>query len=189
VNITVLGAAGGTGRLVVIQGLRRAHQITAFTRRPHALPATPTSTRVVTGDGRDPDAVRDAVTGTDAVIAIISAPGRRGPHHIAAVAGVLTSVMAETGVRRLAMTTAYPIVAERPRIPLTLLRWAYADAAQMEQIVSATDLDWRIVRPNRLTDKPASGRVQISRGPLDRPGAMTRADAATTLLDTVEGPA
>jgi hypothetical protein len=42
------------------------------------------------------------------------------------------------------------------------------------------------VRLNRLLDKPARGNVQISRDLLDRPRSITRADAAATLVDTVE---
>ncbi|WP_433497707.1 NAD(P)-dependent oxidoreductase [Sphaerimonospora sp. CA-214678] len=190
-NITVIGSTGRTGRQVLAEGLRRGHQITAFTRRPRCLPAVPAPTRVVTGDGRDPDAVREALAGADAVIAVVAAADRKGPHHTAAVARVLTGVMAETGVRRLAITSAYPIVGDRPRLPMALLRWmladAYADTAQMEEVVSATDLDWTIVRLTRLIDKPARGGVHISRGLLDRPGTLTRADVAATLLDTVEG--
>ncbi|MFB9239176.1 NAD(P)-dependent oxidoreductase [Plantactinospora siamensis] len=189
-NLTVLGSTGRTGRLVVAEGLRRGHRITAFTRRPDALPAAPAPTRVVTGDGRDRAAVGAAVIGADAVIAVIGGTGRRGPHHTAAVAGVLAACMSENGVRRLAITSAYPIVAVRPRLAMALLRWlladAYADVARMERIVSAADLDWTIVRLNRLTDGPPRGRPRISRDLLDRPSPITRADAAGVLLNTVE---
>ena len=37
------------------------------------------------------------------------------------------------------------------------------------------DLDWTVVRPGRLTDDPATGRVQV--GSLSR-GSVTRADVA-----------
>jgi hypothetical protein len=97
--------------------------------------------------------------------------------------------MAEQGVRRLVVTSVYPIVADRPRLPITVLRFvfadAYADAADMEQVVSASGLDWTIVRLNRLTDKPAQGAVRTSRELLDKPSAMTRADTAAMLLDIV----
>jgi hypothetical protein len=67
-----------------------------------------------------------------------------------------------------------------------ILRAAYADLAQMERIVSASDLDWTIARLNRLLDKPARGRARISTTLLDKPAAITRADAAATLLDLAE---
>jgi uncharacterized protein YbjT (DUF2867 family) len=188
-RITVIGATGRTGRHVVNEGLRRGYEITAFTRRPEALPDPSGLAAVVPGDGRDPDAVRRAVTNADAVIAIVTAGTRKGPHPAAAVSRVLSRAMAQQGVRRLVVTSVYPIVADRPRLPVAVLRLvfasAYADVAEMEAIVSGSSLDWTIVRLNRLTDKPARGGIRTSRGLLDRPSAMSRADAATTLLDIV----
>ena len=58
--------------------------------------------------------------------------------------------------------------------------------AELEQVVSSSDLDWTIVRLNRLNDGPATGRLRTSRVLLATPRAHTRADAATTLLDIVE---
>jgi uncharacterized protein YbjT (DUF2867 family) len=188
-RITVVGATGRTGRHVVDEGLRRGHDITAFTRRPEAVPDPSWLAAVTAGDGRDPEAVRRGITNADAVIAIVTAGTRKGPHPAAAVARVLTQAMAEQGVRRLVVTSVYPIVADRPRLPIAVLRFvfadAYADAAEMEQVVSASGLDWTIVRLNRLTDKPAQGAVRTSRELLDKPSAMTRADTAAMLLDIV----
>jgi uncharacterized protein YbjT (DUF2867 family) len=58
----------------------------------------------------------------------------------------------------------------------------------MERIVAGSGLDWTIVRLNRLTNRPATGRVYTSRGLLARPRAIARADAAATLLDKVADP-
>jgi uncharacterized protein YbjT (DUF2867 family) len=188
-RITVFGSTGLTGRHVLTEGLRRGHTITAFTRRPEALPRTASRAAVVTGDGRDPDAVRRAVTGADAVIGIVSAPHRKGPHHTAAVFEVITKAMTDLGVRRLVATSAYPIVARKPRLPMALLRLlladAYADGARMEHLLAASEMDWTVVRLNRLTNAPARGRVRLSRGQFDKPKGLTRADAAATLLDIV----
>jgi putative NADH-flavin reductase len=189
-RITVFGSTGRTGRLVLTEGLRRGHGLTAFTRRPEALPDPSRLAAVISGDGRDPQAVRRAIAGSDAVIAIVAAGSRKGPHHTAAVSRVITDAMTDLGVRRLAITSAYPVVAERPRLAIALLRLvlaeAYADLSQMEQIVSATDLDWTIVRLNRLTNQPAQGGVRTSRGFFDKASGMTRADAAAALLDIIE---
>jgi uncharacterized protein YbjT (DUF2867 family) len=189
-RVTVFGSTGRIGRLVLAEGLRRGHQLTAFSRRPESLPDRSRLAAVVSGDGRDPQAVREAIAGADAVIAIVVADSRKGPHHSAAVSRVIVDAMTDLSVRRLAFTSAYPIVANKPRLPIALLRFmladAYADLSRMEQIVSASDLDWTIVRLNRLTDRPARGALRTSRGLFDKPSAMTRADAAATLLDIVE---
>lgn len=192
-NVTVIGSTGRTGSQVLAEGRRRGHRMTAFTRRPETLAAPENLAAVVAGDGRDPEAVRRAVRGADAVISIVSAPGRGGPHQAAAVARVLTTAMAELGVRRLAVTSAYPIVAERPRVPMAVLRWlfrqAYADASEMERIVMGSDLDWTVVRLGRLTNGPARGGTRTTPGQLDRTAPISRADAAALLLDVVADPA
>jgi len=78
-KLTVIGATGRTGRHVVDEALRRGHKVTAFTRRPEALTERSRLDGVVVGDGRDPEAVRKAVSGADAVIAIVAAASRKGP--------------------------------------------------------------------------------------------------------------
>lgn len=190
-RVTIFGSTGRTGRLVVREGLRRGHEITAFTRRPHLLePSTSGLGRVVEGDARDPVAVSEAVTGTEAVIAIIGAASRRGPFHAAEAGKVITRAMTDAGARRLVFTSAYPLVADRPRLPVwmlhRLLAASYADLAEMEQIVMSSELDWTIARLNRLTDKPPQGQLMVSRHLLRKPSALSRSDVALVLVDLVE---
>jgi putative NADH-flavin reductase len=194
-KITVFGSTGRTGSHVLSEGLRRGHEITAFTRRPDALaspsPGAPSApAAVVRGDGRDPVAVREAITGADAVIAIIAAQSRNGPHQAAEVASQIIGQMTDLGIRRLVITSAYPIVADKPRVPIALLRWflatAYADSAAMARTVRASGLDWTIAYLNRLTNKPATGGFRISHELFRKPSSITRADAATALLDLAE---
>jgi putative NADH-flavin reductase len=190
VNLTVFGSTGRTGRHVVEQAMARGHRVTAFTRRPGGLADCAGLAAVVHGDGRDPKAVGQAVRGVDAVIAVIGPASRNGPHQVAEVATTLIAVMGDAGVRRLVVTSAYPLVGDRPQVPIALLRRilaaAYADAAAMERAVSASGLDWTIARLNRLTSKPATGQARISPGLFARPTAITRADAARALLDITE---
>ncbi|WP_374928642.1 NAD(P)-dependent oxidoreductase [Kytococcus sedentarius] len=60
-RIIVLGAAGATGRRVVAEARRRGHEVTAAGRT-----AGPAIDQVV--DGRDADALADAVRGHDALV-------------------------------------------------------------------------------------------------------------------------
>jgi uncharacterized protein YbjT (DUF2867 family) len=98
-RITVFGATGRTGRHLLAAGQRRDHQITAFTRRPEALVDPSALAAVVGGDGRDPQAVRQAVDGADAVISTMSAERRTGPRHVAEVSRVIALAMADLGRR------------------------------------------------------------------------------------------
>jgi uncharacterized protein YbjT (DUF2867 family) len=188
-KITVVGATGRTARHVLAQGLRRGHQLTALTRRPHALENPTALAAVIEGDGRDPHAVRKAIDGADAVLSTVPGAVRNDPHRLADVTRVLTQAMADLGVGRLVVTSVYPIIVDHPPLGMAVLRrllaTPYADNAAMEQIVEASGLDWTIVRLNRLTNKPATGTVHTSRGLLAKPRAITRADAAATLLDIV----
>lgn len=189
-KLTVFGSTGRTGRLVLEEGTRRGHEMTAFTRRSEAISGELNLARVVTGDGREPEAVAAGVAGADAVIAIVSAESRKGPHQTEEVARVITEAMADAGVRRFVITSAYPVAFDNPRLPVMILRRvlrdAYADLAGMERVVAATDLDWTIARFPRLVDKPAKGGVLISRGRLAKPNGITRADVANTLVDLAE---
>lgn len=113
-NITVIGATSRTGRHVLVQGVQRGHEITAFTRRrPEELIDQPGLAEIVSGDARDEDSVRVAVSGSEAVIAIVAATSRKGPHQAAAVARNVIRVMADEGSgARLVVTSAYPVVAQ-----------------------------------------------------------------------------
>jgi putative NADH-flavin reductase len=189
-KITVIGSTGHTGSYLLAEGLRRGRQITAFTRRPQALTNPDALAGVVHGDGTDPDAVSRAVRGADVVIAILGPASRKGPYQSAEVAVVVTAAMQQLGPRRLIVTSAYPLVAERPRLPIAVLRRvfaaAYADAAAMEGAVKDSNLEWTIARFNRLTDAPPTDRARISPDLFVKPTPLARADAAAVLLDLAE---
>ncbi|MCW2858689.1 MAG: Flavin reductase [Actinoallomurus sp.] len=178
-RLTVFGSTGRTGRQVLAEGNRRGHRITAFTRRPDTIADPSTLAAILSGDGRDPDAVRAGIAGTDAVIAIIAAPSRKGPHHIADVARTITGAMSETGVRRLVITSAYPIVGAKPRLPIALLKLvfadAYADGAAMEDLVSTSGLDLRC--SGRVAGR--AGTAWWFRGPFAGAGRRRRRRCST----------
>lgn len=75
-QLTIIGATGGTGTCLVEQALAAGHEVTAVVRDPARL-AVPAHERLqtVTADVMDPAAIIPAVAGADAVL---SAPGPRG---------------------------------------------------------------------------------------------------------------
>ena len=189
-RIVVLGSTSRTGLCLLTEAARRGHQIVAFTRRPEALPDSAPPAAIVRNDGRDLATLRNAMTGADAVISLLPGGNRDDPHLVAETARALVTAMTDTGVKRLVIVSAYPIVGDSPRLPIWILRrvlaTAYADVSQMEQVVSASDLVWTIARLNRLTNRPATGAITSSTGLLAKSRPHTRADTAAMLLDLVE---
>lgn len=190
-RLFVVGATGRTGRLVVARALDRGHQVTAFTRRPEAVTRTDPRLQVARGDGTIA-ADLSQVAGHDAVISIVAAPNLKRTTLARQVTGNLVRAMHDHGVGRLVVTSSHALVATRPKLAVALvrvvLRNSYADARNMEAVLRDSGLDWRIVRANRLVDRPAVGKVVRMPDGRDFAGGaneLTRADLAATLLDIV----
>ncbi len=64
---------------------------------------------------------------------------------------------------------------------------AYVEAKRdADAALRASDLDWTIIRPGRLTDDPATG--QVSLGPDVARGDVTRADVAAVVVAALDEP-
>ena len=176
---------------MVQQALEKGHRVTAFTRRPEAVTVVHPRLCVVRGDGLVADDLA-GIAGHDAVISIVAAPDLKPTTVAEQVTRNLVQVMRASGVGRLVVTSSHALVATKPRLAVALVRMilrnAYADARNMECVVRESGLDWRIVRANRLVDKPAVGSVVRMPDGHDFTGGaneLTRADLAATLLDVV----
>ena len=61
------------------------------------------------------------------------------------------------------------------------------DAEGMERTIRASGLDWTIVRPPQLTDKPFTGNYRVREGHLPRFGFnISRADLADCFIKALE---
>jgi nucleoside-diphosphate-sugar epimerase len=56
-----------------------------------------------------------------------------------------------------------------------------------EDDLRSRDLDWTILRPSRLTDAPATGRVRLAAPPVP-PGSISRADVAAVIAALLDEP-
>jgi uncharacterized protein YbjT (DUF2867 family) len=69
------------------------------------------------------------------------------------------------------------------------LRKHFADLARMEDVLRDSGLDWTVVRPPRLTDKPVTGTYRTAYGQNLRRGLfVSRADVAHLMLRVLEQP-
>jgi len=209
-RLTIFAATGGIGRQVLEQAVAAGHDVTAVVRNPAKLSR---EVRSVTSDlaAPDPTALASAVKGTDAVLSGL------GPRS-ASEAGIawqgtraIVEAMKATSVRRIIVVSAAPIGTVpspgRPSPPKrdpgdgffmrnlfsplirAALRKHYADLALMEDVLRDSGLDWTVVRPPRLTDKPATGSYRIAYGQNLRRGFfISRADVAHLMLRVLGQP-
>lgn len=197
-RLFVVGATGGVGRAFLDQALAHGHVVTAFVRSPQKLTPRQGLT-IVRGDPFDARAMRDALAlhgGHDAVVSSLGPPGP-GPTTIAGDgAKALVEAMRAAKLRRVVLV-GVAVLFERIGLAAailrrTLLRNVANDSAEMERVVKASDLDWTIVRPPRLTNGPARGHYGVADDVLPGRGgglaSIRRADVAQFLLREIEAP-
>lgn len=168
-KVLVLGATGGTGRSIVTQALACGHNVTALVRSPDKASGLSGATLVV-GDARDETALRQALKGRDAVISVLGTPASpfREVTSLSKATRVLVSAMKAEQVSRLVCITGLGagdsaghggFLFDKVIFPL-LLRKVYADKNRQEEIVRESGLDWTLVRPAILNDKPGHGAIR-----------------------------
>ncbi|MCX2933715.1 SDR family oxidoreductase [Mycobacterium sp. CVI_P3] len=77
-RVTVFGASGKIGSLVVDDLLADGHYVTAYLRDPGKLKISHPNLTTIEGELSDPDRIRQTVRGADAVITVFK-PGVWGP--------------------------------------------------------------------------------------------------------------
>ena len=188
-NITIIGGSKGTGALLASLARDAGHDVTVLSRTGTA----PAGVRAVTGDARDLAAASQAVAGADAVV--ITVGGAKGvSDHRAAVTRTVIAAMHDAGVRRLVAQSSLGAGDSGSQLPAPirmvtklLLAKPLADHTAQEAAVTSSGLDWTLVRPTGLTNKPAAGSWHAldvtSDGQLR--GSIPRADLAACLLDVL----
>jgi putative NADH-flavin reductase len=185
-QIAILGATGGIGGHVLDWALQTGHPVHALARDPQAL--SPAAGLTITcGDALDETAVAEVIDGADAVVSALGPRGTKAPGLLAGAAGNAVAAMQKTGARRLVcVSAAGAYVTGDPNmnwliktiLPRVLAR-QFADVRAMEDVIRASDLDWTLVRPTRLINRPGTGRYRVS--PDYSPaggGKIARADVA-----------
>jgi len=199
-RLLVVGASGGTGRLLVGQALDAGHQVTAFVRDPTRLPLAHASLRLVIGDVMRPESLAPAVPGHDAIFCALGAKpegadahrGQPGVPVCSVGTRHLIGAMQSAGVQRLVVESSAPCGESAgtgrwpaPWVVRTVLREVMADKEIQEAAVRASGLDWTILRPVKMNDGPRTDRVQVGAGVRwGLTSKVSRADVAAVMLRT-----
>lgn len=203
-KLTIFAATGGIGGQVLEQAVAAGHDVTAVVRNPNKLSA---KVHIVTADlaAPDPAALESAVEGADAVLSGLGPRSASDAGIASAGTRAIVRAMQAAGARRIVVVSAAPIATVpspgRPEPPKhapgdgfftrnllnplvkTVFRKPYADLALMEDILRDSGLDWTVVRPPRLSDKPLTGNYRSAYGQnLPRGLLISRADVAHLMI-------
>ena len=190
-RITVFGATGRMGHLLVRQALDAGQAVTAYARNPERLRIGHPNLSVLAGELDNDEAVLAAVQGADAVIEGVGAVSD-GTRRIVAA-------MDQSSVRRLVAVSTCSVTDVRDlpdakvRALVQFVKTAapgpYREVRRAAELVRASDLNWTLVRVAKLNDQEATGRIKVGYYGQGVVGlSITRADLAAFLLGQAVNP-
>ncbi len=189
-NLVILGATGGTGRLVVEQALAAGHTVTALVRSPEKLTSSNSRLRVVTGRATDAQDVARALAGADALISTLGGSGSV----IADSTQAIVDAARQTGLQRVVVLSSFLVERQRLNVPMRLATGLVVgamvkDKTLGEEMLRSSGLDWTIIYASPLTDGPATGSVSVlpEGAKWGMSHRISRADVAKWLVQTVTG--
>jgi uncharacterized protein YbjT (DUF2867 family) len=179
-NVLILGANGSIAREATRLFLDETDaQLTLFLRDPRRLGHTdPDRARVVQGDVLDAAALREAMTGQDAVYAGLAGDLER-------MARGIVHAMDETGVRRLVFISSMGIYDEVPGQHYSSVLDPYRNAAE---VIEASHLDYTILRPAWFTDVDEVNYEITQKGEPFKGGVVSRKSVAALAVKLAMSP-
>ena len=195
-KVTIFGATGATGKLLVEQALDAGNDVAAYARDASRLGMTHERLTVVQGELADASSIERAVSGADAVISVLGPRVGAKEKPITQGTRNVLAAMKTAGVRRLIVSSTasatdpndLPDLRIKALVSLVRLTMpaVYHDIVSAAQAVRASDRDWTIVRLIMLSNGPSSGKVRV--GYAGRGGVglrIARADVARFMLNQV----
>jgi putative NADH-flavin reductase len=195
-KILVLGATGGTGRLIVGQAVARGYDVTVLARSAEKASGLK-GAKIIVGDAHDELILRQSLKGREAVVSALGTPASplREVTLLSTATRALVSAMKSEQVSRLVCITGMGagdsaghggFFFDNLIFPI-LLRKVYVDKNRQESIVRNSGLNWVLVRPSVLNDKPSRGVVRALTDLSDfHGGTISREDVAKFVLQQVE---
>ncbi len=168
-------------------------------RSPEKLDIKHDRLRVVKGNVMQPETFTQYMQGRDAVLSVLGAT-ERGPTTIYSEGTAnIVKGMKSAGIKRLMAVTSETVGAKDAeglnwfmrfllsKVLFNLLKNAYNDMIRMEAYLQTIDLDWTIVRPAKLNNKPVTGKYDIELNRNYIKGYNTsRADLAHYMLSILD---
>src|SRR5215211_2558802 len=190
-KVLIIGATGATGKILMREALAQGHEVTALARNPSALAPEEPLLRVLQGNALEASSLEAAVAGQDAVLSVLGTRSRGPTTLFSESTHNLISAMDKHGVRRLVCITGVGAGDSKGHVGFLydriirpfVVRNQYEDKERQEEMLKGSGLEWVIVRPARVTNKPATGEYQVFlSGDSYKATTISREDVAEFML-------
>jgi putative NADH-flavin reductase len=191
-KLTILGATGSVGQELVNQALTAGHTVTALVRNPDKLGDLRSRVTVVQGDVANAEAMKLAISGSDAVLNTLGHT-KSSPDDVLAVATSNTiTAMDKANVKRLVVlaNTTLSDVDDQPttgqrvqrKMMGMMMGTINSDHENQAKLIANSDLDWTIVRAATLGKGPVTGTYRVGKLDSNAGSSIARADVADFML-------
>ncbi|MDX1905461.1 MAG: NAD(P)H-binding protein [Bacteroidia bacterium] len=199
-KVALFGATGGTGIEFIKQSATQSIELTAFARNPDKLKEAFPDLRIVRASIDDADVLKKNLQGFDAVVSLVGIAGilqARKPNALyERTARSLVQAARDAQIQRLVAVTSGGIF-DAPNEPWffrhlikpLFLKNMYEDMKVMESIITASSLQYTLVRPPQLTNGNLTQQYRtITDTWFDDDKDLSRADLAHYLLNCLNDP-
>lgn len=196
-TITIFGASGAIGTLLVKQALEGHYHVKAYVRNPGKITISHPNFKLIKGELNDFDEINKAISGSDAVISTLGPSMNiraKGYPILEGHQNILKAMETQKVSRFITLATPSvkfekdkaALITKLPAIMAKLfLPRAYREIVQIGDLVKSSNLDWTIVRIISPTNNPAMGIINVSFGDKKLKFSLSRADIARFMLDQV----
>lgn len=192
-KIAVIGANGRSGQALVKRALNSGYEVRGGIRGESRLPDHPNLT-IQQCDATNEDDVRQLLVGQDAVVSLIGHV-RHSPKDVQSIAiSNVIKVMKETGMTRLISMTGTGVRFPGDKVGLlgrlmNLILVVFApprvkDGRKHARLLQATDLEWTIIRVQKLQNSEPKPYTLREHGPTKF--SVSREEVAVAILEVLE---
>lgn len=193
-NITIIGASAGVGLETVKRALERNHSVTTLSRSEIVLPKSE-NLKMIKGSALNKEDFKKSIENADAIIVALGTGKSMKP---TTLYSDFAKILVENGNKDIPTIVLTGFGAGKswdfqPNFFMKLffkflLKDVYTDKTKMEEIVEKSDLNWTIVRPGLLKEKPLTENYKVETNLFKgvKIGSINRSDVADFMVKEAE---
>jgi putative NADH-flavin reductase len=192
-NIFLIGGTSGTGLCFLKQALDAGHKVTLYARNPAKCTISNPNLKLAKGELTDVEGMKKALEGCDISVFTAGVMSKKPTTVISeGVKNAIQATEAQNVKRFIAVTSLglgdtwkQALWSFRKLIVPLFIKGSFEDKELEEQYIMKSNLDWIIIRPARLLDKPPARNYRFGMDP-DIQGRVSRDDVAHFMMTQLD---